>query len=212
MESESTMSEARSFSGSRRSVMFGTTRWIVALLSTSVALVGTAVAAVPKDFHISSTAVVMNHVTIETSTAYQLVTSRLNGEVKWFDESYRMLLKNNQIDELRAKLIHGLEPDGFMLHFVAEQGDLSALEGRRRQGNVYYLGNVVAAAHMTKRNFSAALYAPLRLNVYENANGGTTFEYDKPSTQFGQFRNSDIDKIAQSLDDHLLDLIKKVST
>ena len=65
---------------------------------------------------------------------------------------------------------------------------------------------------MTKRNFSAALYAPLRLNVYENANGGTTFEYDKPSTQFGQFRNSDIDKIAQSLDDHLLDLIKKVST
>jgi uncharacterized protein (DUF302 family) len=192
--------------------MFGTTRWIVALLSASVALVGTAVAGVPKEFHISSTAVVMNHVTIETSTAYQLVTSRLNSEVKWFDESYRMLLKNNQIDELRAKLIHGLEPDGFMLHFVAEQGDLSALEGRRRQGNVYYLGNVVAAAQMTKRNFSAALYAPLRLNVYENANGGTTFEYDKPSTQFGQFRNSDIDKIAQSLDDHLLDLIKKVST
>ncbi|MEA3141960.1 MAG: hypothetical protein QOK23_4129 [Gammaproteobacteria bacterium] len=192
--------------------MFGTTRWIVALLSASVALVGTAVAGVAKEFHISSTTVVMNHVTIETSTAYQLVTSRLNSEVKWFDESYRMLLKNNQIDELRAKLIHGLEPDGFMLHFVAEQGDLSALEGRRRQGNVYYLGNVVAAAQMTKRDFSAALYAPLRLNVYENANGGTTFEYDKPPTQFGQFRNSDIDKIAQSLDDHLLDLIKKVST
>jgi uncharacterized protein (DUF302 family) len=192
--------------------MFGTTRWIVALLSASVALVGTAVAGVPKEFHISSTAVVMNHVTIETSTAYQLVISRLNSEVKWFDESYRVLLKNNQIDELRAKLIRGLEPDGFMLHFVAEQGDLSALEGRRRQGNVYYLGNVVAAAQMTKRNFSAALYAPLRLNVYENANGGTTFEYDKPSTQFGQFRNSDIDKIAQSLDDNLLDLIKKVST
>jgi uncharacterized protein (DUF302 family) len=192
--------------------MFGTTRWIVALLSASVALVGTAVAGVPKEFHISSTAVVMNHVTIETSTAYQLVTSRLNSEVKWFDESYRMLLKNNQIDELRAKLIHGLEPDGFMLHFVAEQGDLSALEGRRQQGNVYYLGNVVAAAQMTKRNFSAALYAPLRLNVYENANGGRTFEYDKPSTQFGQFRNADIDKIAQSLNDRLLDLIKKVST
>jgi uncharacterized protein (DUF302 family) len=192
--------------------MFGTTRWIVVLLSASVALVGTAVAGVPKEFHISSTAVVMNHVTIETSTAYQLVISRLNSEVKWFDESYRVLLKNNQIDELRAKLIRGLEPDGFMLHFVAEQGDLSALEGRRRQGNVYYLGNVVAAAQMTKRDFSAALYAPLRLNVYENANGGTTFEYDKPSTQFGQFRNSDIDKIAQSLDDNLLDLIKKVST
>jgi uncharacterized protein (DUF302 family) len=212
MESGSTMSETRAFSGSRRSWMFGRLCWIAVVLSATVVLVGAAVAGVAKKFNISNTPVVMTHVTIETSTAYQLVTSRLNSEVKWFDESYRKLLKDNQIDELRAKLIHGLEPDGFMLHFVAEQGDLSALEGRRQQGNVYYLGNVVAAAQMTKRNFSAALYAPLRLNVYENANGGTTFEYDKPSTQFGQFRNADIDKIAQSLNDRLLDLIKKVST
>jgi choline dehydrogenase-like flavoprotein len=128
------------------------------------------------------------------------------------DESYRRLLKDNKIDELRVKLTEGLDPDGFMIHFVAEQGDLLALEGRRQQGNVYYLGDVVAAAQMTKLNFSAALYAPLRLNVYENAHGGTTFEYDKPSTQFGQFHNADIDKVAQTLDDHLLGLIKKVST
>ncbi|MEJ0094677.1 MAG: hypothetical protein WDN46_14970 [Methylocella sp.] len=64
---------------------------------------------------------------------------------------------------------------------------------------------------MTKLNFSAALYAPLRLNVYENARGGTTFEYDKPSTQFGQFHNAEIDEVAQTLDDHMLRLIKKVS-
>jgi hypothetical protein len=48
-------------------------------------------------------------------------------------------------------------------------------------------------------------------NVCENAPGGPTFEYDKPTTQFGQFHNADIDKIAQSLDDHLLRLINKVS-
>jgi hypothetical protein len=59
--------------------------------------------------------------------------------------------------------------------------------------------------------FQRRLYAPLRLNVYENAHGGTTFEYDKPSTQFGQFHNVNIDKVAQSLDDHLLRLIEKVS-
>jgi uncharacterized protein (DUF302 family) len=165
----------------------------------------------PNEFRISNTPVVMDHVTIETSTPYQLVTSRLDDEVNRFDESYRKLLKESKIDELRAKLTQGLEPDGFMIHFIAAQGDLLALEGRRQQGNVYYLGNVVAAAQMTKLNFSAALYAPLRLNVYENAQGGTTFEYDQPSTQFGQFHNVDIDKVAQSLDDHLLSLIKKVS-
>jgi uncharacterized protein (DUF302 family) len=164
-----------------------------------------------RELRVSNTPVVMDHVTIETSTPYQLVTSRLDDEVKRFDEGYRKLLKDNRIDELRVKLTQGLEPDGFMIHFVAEQGDLLALEGRRQQGNVYYLGNVIAAAQMTNLNFSAALYAPLRLNVYENAHGGTTFEYDKPSTQFGQFHNADIDKVAQSLDGHLLRLIKKVS-
>jgi uncharacterized protein (DUF302 family) len=184
----------------------------VALLWASLVLLGgTAIASAPKEFQVSTMPVVTDHVTIETSTPYRLVTSRLDDEVKRFDESYRKLLEDNKIDELRVKLTQGLEPDGFMIHFVAEQGDLLALEGRRQQGNVYYLGNVVAAAQMTKLNFSAALYAPLRLNVYENAHGGTTFEYDKPSTQFGQFHNAGIDKVAQSLDDHLLRLIKKVS-
>jgi uncharacterized protein (DUF302 family) len=182
------------------------------LFSVTLASLGSpAIAGAPKEFQVSNRPVVMDHVTIETSTPYQLVTSRLDEEVKKFDESYRKLLEDNKIDELRAKLDQGLEPDGFMIHFIAEQGDLLALEGKRRQGNVYYFGNVVAAAAMTKLNFSAALYAPLRLNVYENVHGGTTFEYDKPSTEFGQFHNDDIDKVAQSLDDRLLHLIRKVS-
>jgi uncharacterized protein (DUF302 family) len=181
-----------------------------ALLCVSLASGGATITDTRNEFHTSNTSVVMDHVTIETSTPYDLVTSRLEDEVKRFDESYRKLLKKSKIDELRAKLTQGLEPDGFMIHFIAAQGDLLALEGRRQKGNVYYLGNVVAAAQMTKLNFSAALYAPLRLNVYENAQGGTTFEYDKPSTQFGQFHNVDIDNIARRLDDHLLNLIRKV--
>jgi hypothetical protein len=191
--------------------MFRRLSGAAALLCASLALGGAVVAGAPKEFQVSTTPVVMDHVTIETFTPYRLVKTRLDAEVKRFDDSYRELLKDSKVDALRTKLTQGLEPDGFMIHFVAEQGDLLALEGRRQQGNVYYLGNVLAAAQMTKLNFSAALYAPLRLNVYENAHGGTTFEYDKPSMQFGQFHNADIDKVAQSLDDHMLRLIKKVS-
>ena len=167
--------------------LFGAT----ALLCAGLALSGgVAIAGPANEFRISTTSVVTDHVTIETSTPYRLVTSRLADEVKRFDDGYRKLLEDNKIDELRTKLTQGLEPDGFMIHFVAEQGDLLALQGRRQHGNVYYLGNVLAAAQMTKLNFGAALYAPLRLNIYENARGGTTFEYDKPSTQFGQFHNA----------------------
>jgi uncharacterized protein (DUF302 family) len=168
-------------------------------------------AASPGEFQLSNTPVVMDHVTIETSTPYPLVTSRLEADVKRLDESYRELLKENKIDELREKLTRGQEPDGLMLHYLAVHGDWLALNGGRRPGTVYYVGNILSAVQMTKLNFRAALYAPLRLNVYENAKGGTTFEYDKPSTQFGQFHNATIDKVAQSLDHRLLDLIRKVS-
>jgi hypothetical protein len=183
----------------------------VALFCTNFALGGTAIAASPGEFRVSDTPVVMDHVTIETSTPYLLVTSRLEAEVKQLDASYRELLKENKIDELREKLTQGLEPDGLMLHYVAAHGSWLALDGGRRPGIVYYVGNLLSAVQMTKLNFSAALYAPLRLNVYENAQGGTTFEYDKPSTQFGQFHDAAIDKVAESLDDRLLSLIKKVS-
>src|ERR1700683_799419 len=145
-----------------------------ALLCGSLASGGAAITGTPNELRISNVPVVMDHVKIETSTPYQLVTSRIDDEVKRFDESYRKLLQENKIDELRAKLTQGLEPDGFMIHFIAAQGDLLALEGRRQHGNVYYLGNVLAAAQMTKLSFSAALYAPLRLDVYENGQGGLT--------------------------------------
>jgi hypothetical protein len=192
-------------------MMFRGVSGAAALLCVSWALGGAAIADAPKEFRISNTPVVMDHVTIETSAPYQLVTSRIDAEVKRLDQSYRDLLNENKIDELRLKLTQGQEPDGFMMHYVAAHGDWLALEGGRQQGIVYYPGNILSAVQMTKHNFSAALYAPLRLNVYENAHGGTTFEYDKPSTQFGQFHNADIDKVAQSLDDRLLSLIKKVS-
>ncbi|OYZ74970.1 MAG: hypothetical protein B7Y12_14055, partial [Rhizobiales bacterium 24-66-13] len=55
------------------------------------------------------------------------------------------------------------------------------------------------------------LYAPLRVVVYANKNGGTTMEYDKPSTLFGQFKRPEIDAIARSLDDRMQRLLLKVS-
>jgi hypothetical protein len=38
------------------------------------------------------------------------------------------------------------------------------------------------ATRMTRHQIPAALYAPLRVVLYENTAGGAIFEYDKPST------------------------------
>jgi uncharacterized protein (DUF302 family) len=64
---------------------------------------------------------------------------------------------------------------------------------------------------MAKVNPAAGLYAPLRVVVYANAEGGTTMEYDRPSSMFGQFKDAEIDAMAQSLDQRLMTFLKKVS-
>jgi hypothetical protein len=50
---------------------------------------------------------------------------------------------------------------------------------------------------------------PLRVLIYENEEGGTSVEYDKPSSLFGQFGNAKITDVANMLDRKLEPLVAK---
>ena len=65
---------------------------------------------------------------------------------------------------------------------------------------------------MTRHDIRAALYAPLRLLVYEVDNRTTKIEYDQPSSLFGQFDNLEVTAVARSLDIKLANLINKVES
>jgi hypothetical protein len=45
--------------------------------------------------------------------------------------------------------------------------------------------------------------------VYENADGKTCIEFDKPSSLFGQFENAEVDAFAAMLDRNLEAVIEK---
>jgi hypothetical protein len=49
----------------------------------------------------------------------------------------------------------------------------------------------------------AAFYAPLRVVLHENAAGRLTFEYDRPSTLFGQFGDEQVTAIGRELEAEL---------
>jgi uncharacterized protein (DUF302 family) len=48
-----------------------------------------------------------------------------------------------------------------------------------------------------------SLYAPLRVLLYENEDGYAVFEYDRPSSLFGQFADERVTPVARELDDSL---------
>jgi len=53
---------------------------------------------------------------------------------------------------------------------------------------------------MTRHQLPAALYAPLRVVLYENDAGHAIFEYDLPSSLFGQFGDGRVAAVAYELD------------
>jgi uncharacterized protein (DUF302 family) len=162
------------------------------------------------ELNISTSIIPVEHVVVRTKKPYPEVKAALEGRLGRLDNNIRSLLSENKVDELRAALEKVAGKDGLAIHYVAAHGDWLVLNGGRRNGNVYYIGNVLSAVAMTHQNFGAGLYAPLRVAVYEDENG-TTFEYDKPSTLFAQFHDPKIDEVAHSLDDRLAALVAAVS-
>jgi uncharacterized protein (DUF302 family) len=64
----------------------------------------------------------------------------------------------------------------------------------------YEIGNPLTASKMTRHQLAAGLYAPLRVVLYEDQEGGSVFEYDRPSSLFGQFGDQQVNEVAHGLD------------
>jgi uncharacterized protein (DUF302 family) len=171
---------------------------------------GSLTASTNEGVEVTSAPLAVEHIIIKTRKPYPEVKAGIE-KLGRFDDGMRAMLVKNDIDGLRnaAQRIAGV--DGLAIHYVAQHGDLLALQGERRLLVAYYIGNILSATEMTKVNPAAGLYAPLRVVVYANEQGGTTMEYDRPTSMFGQFKNAEIDAMAQSLDQRLLTFLKKVS-
>jgi uncharacterized protein (DUF302 family) len=183
-------------------------------LSTATALaVGMNVVCTPAmaaTVDVSETQTIIDHVTVSSSKPYASVKQDLESRLGRLDDHIRTLLKQDKVEELRAALQRAAANDGLVIHYIGVHGDWLVLKGQHKNGTEYFTGNVLTAVEMTNVNMAAGLYAPLRIMVYENTQGGTTIEYDKPSTQLSQFHSAQIDAQGRSLDDRLAKLCASV--
>jgi len=99
---------------------------------------------------------------------------------------------------------------GFVYFCKLDQGPLVTLLGKRKRLTVYLLGNPVLANKMFEHRPEAGVYAPLRASLYEDHSAACHFAYDRPSTLFGQFDNSEIRGVAKMLDEKMASLAGKL--
>jgi hypothetical protein len=141
----------------------------------------------------------VEHVEIASTKTFAEVEATLERSIPQIDPSIMQALAKG--DSKRAKeLAHGSE---LFIFEKRDHGILLRSAGQTRKALQYEIGNPITAASMTQYQLPAALYAPLRVVLYENASGGATFEYDLPSTLFGQFGDERVTAVGLKLDAEL---------
>ena len=83
--------------------------------------------------------------------------------------------------------------------------------GLRRKAKQYLIGNPLLAIQVNRYDIRSALYAPLRVLVFESAPGRTIVEFDQPSTLFGQFGRSEVTAVGVEDDGKLERVIAKAA-
>src|SRR6516225_3860587 len=131
----------------------------------------------------ASQTIAVEHVKISSGRSFAEVRRRLEETLPKLDASIADVLRNG--DHQRAT---EYEENGPKLSIFEERDHGALLEtfGRRRNALQYEIGNPVTASKMTRYQLSAALYAPLRVVLFEDDHGRGVFEYDKPSSFFGR--------------------------
>ena len=146
---------------------------------------------------ISRTTIEIVHVVIESDKPSVDVRASLEKLIPPIDKEIPLLVGDGITDRLKQRLEAAPE---LSIFFKRDHGALLGLYGQARDAVQYEIGNPLTASMMTRYGASAALYAPLRVVIYEKDAGGSRIEYDLPSSLFGQLGDQRVTEIAQGLD------------
>jgi uncharacterized protein (DUF302 family) len=146
---------------------------------------------------VTSQTIAVEHIRISSERPFAEVRRKLEGTVPRLDGGIAEALRSG--DQKRAE---DYEENGPKLSIfgVRDHGALLQIVGRRRNVLQYDIGNPLAASKMTRHQLPAALYAPLRVVLYEDDQGRGVVEYDKPSTFFGQYGDERVTEVGRCLD------------
>jgi uncharacterized protein (DUF302 family) len=177
------------------------------LLSVLLVVAGGATEVALAEPILTAEAIRVEHIRIVSAKKFEQVKAALESQVPQLDPAVIGVLSAG--DMTRAQELERGAP--LFIFLTRDHGALLRAQGGARNAVQYDIGNPLTASLMTKHKLQAGLYAPLRVVLYENKNGGATFEYDKPSTLFGQFGDAGVDKVASELDLELEQALRRAA-
>jgi Domain of unknown function DUF302 len=149
---------------------------------------------------VTSRTIAVDHIKIESGKTFEEVRRALEETIPKLNPGVREFLRKG--DQERANAEEEYRPK-LSIFLDRDHGALLQIAGGTRNARQYEIGNPLTASKMTRHQLPAALYAPLRVVLYEDGNGRGIFEYDKPSSFFGQFGDGRVTEVGHYLDETL---------
>jgi uncharacterized protein (DUF302 family) len=180
---------------------------LIMLLSFSLTMLLTAMERAMADSAVTQRVLQVEHITMKTTKKFTEVEAALERNVPQLDPAIATALANG--DEQRATELERGAP--LFIFLKRDHGGLLQVTRRPRKAVQYEIGNPHTASKMTRHRLGAALYAPLRVILYEDETGGSIFEYDRPSSLFGQYGDARVTEVARHLDAALETVLRNAS-
>jgi len=150
----------------------------------------------------------VEHVRVESAKSFAEVRAALERNVPQLDPTLVKALAEGDVERASRERDQGPELSIFQ---IRDHGALLAIAGKARNALQYDIGNPLTATLMTRLQLLAALYAPIRVVLYENDAGHGVFEYDQPSTTFGQVGDERVTAVARGLDAALERVLRRAA-
>ncbi|HEY4369095.1 MAG TPA: DUF302 domain-containing protein [Steroidobacteraceae bacterium] len=156
----------------------------------------------------TSRSIEVEHIRIASAKGVDQVRLTLEAIIPQRDTTVSEALERGNKERVEDEREHGPK---LSLFLTRGHGRLLAIYGHSRKAYQYEIGNPITAASMTQHRLAASLYAPLRVALYEDDLGRGVFEYDRPSSLFGQFGDARVTEVAHALDASLKDILERAA-
>lgn len=107
------------------------------------------------------------------------------------------------VDRLKKMVADG----GMMVMGELHQGKVLSMTGLKVQSESLFVGNPTVGKKLFSAEPGVGLVVPVRINVYQDAEGRTVVSYVPPSEQLAGFGNETVNKIATMLDHKLANMV-----
>ena len=157
---------------------------------------------------VTSHTIAVEHIRISSRRPFAEVRRKLEGTVPKLDTGIAEVLRSG--DQKHAK---DYEDNGPRLSIFEERdhGSLLQIAGVSRNAVQYEIGNPLTSSKMTRHRLAAALYAPLRVVLFEDEQGRGILEYDRPSSFFNQYGDEGVTEVGRYLDATLEAVLRKAA-